>query len=158
MIVVFDTNIWKANLYLRSEASAAVKLFLNIKSAKVALPEVVKLEVEHHLRKDLKHSRDSIVNEYGVLLAIFGRLPEVKLPSDKKIEERIASYFNESGFNIEEIPFSYEAARSSFLRTIDKTRPSHNKQQFKDGVLWEDCKALANSDDVILVTMDRAFF
>ena len=52
MIVVFDTNIWKADLYLRSPAAAAVKLFLHMHAAKVGLPEVIRLEVERHLRQD----------------------------------------------------------------------------------------------------------
>ena len=158
MIVVFDTNIWKANLYLRSEVAAAVNFFLIKKSAKVGLPEVVRLEVERHLREDIKKSRSQIISGHDKLLAYFGKLHEVKLPTVAEIDELIARYFDETGFDIIEIPFSYKAAKSSFLKVINKERPSGKKQEFKDCVLWENCKTLANKHNVILVTDDGGFF
>jgi hypothetical protein len=51
-----------------------------------------------------------------------------------------------------------ESARSSFLKTIYKLAPSHQSQQFKDGVLWHDCLTLASTDEVVLVTADKAFY
>lgn len=56
------------------------------------------------------------------------------------------------------MPFSEESARNSFVRTIDKVPPSHKSQQFKDGVLWDNCKQLAEADDVIFVSDDRDFY
>jgi hypothetical protein len=158
MIVVFDANIWKTNLYLKSSASAAVKFFLQDHAAKVGLPEVVRLEVERHLRLDIKAMRERITLEHNRLLGLFGRLPEVVLPTDLEIESLVSNIFSHSGFNLQEVPFSEEAARHSFLRTVDKTPPSHKSQQFKDGVIWDDCKKLAETEEVILVTDDRAFY
>jgi hypothetical protein len=57
-----------------------------------------------------------------------------------------------------DIPFSLESARSSFLKTIDKSPPSDKTQEFKDGVLWADCLALLSSEPVVLVTSDKAFY
>lgn len=158
MIVVFDTNIWKTNLYLRSSASAAVKLFLHMHTAKVGLPEVIRLEVERHLRQDIRAMRDRISQEHKRLLGLFGMLPEVVLPADDEIETVVAGFFSQSGFDLLEVRFSERSARSSLIRTIDKVPPSHKSQQFKDGVLWDDCKNLAETDDVIMVTDDRAFY
>jgi hypothetical protein len=51
MIVVFDTNIWKSELFLQSPAAAAVRFFLRERNARVGLPEVVRMEVQEHLRQ-----------------------------------------------------------------------------------------------------------
>src|SRR5689334_14662036 len=106
MIVVFDTNIWKTNLYLRSSAAAAVKLFLHMHTAKVGLPEVIRLEVEWHLRKDIQDMRDQISQNYNRLLGLFGRLPEVVLPTDDEIEAVIANVFSQAGFEVLDVPFA----------------------------------------------------
>src|SRR4051812_47024217 len=50
MIVVLDTNIWRSSLYLKAGAAAAMRFYLRQKGAKVGLPEVIRLEVERHLR------------------------------------------------------------------------------------------------------------
>ncbi len=156
--MIFDTNIWKTNLYLKSSASAAVKFFLQRHRAKVGLPEVIRLEIERHLRLDIRAMRDRIALEHNRLLGLFDTLREVILPTNAEIETLVGSFFSQSGFDLLEVPFSEESARGSFLRTVDKTPPSHKTQQFKDGVLWEDCKQLAETEDVILVTDDRAFY
>jgi len=158
MIVVFDTNIWKTNLYLKSPASAAVKFFLVHHGAKVGLPEVVRLEVERHLRADIYEFRDQIMLGHRQLLGLFGRIQELVLPTDNEIEALVTSIFFQSGFDLQEVPFSQESARDSFLRTVDKIPPSHKSQQFKDGVIWKDCKTLADAEEVVLVTADRAFY
>ena len=158
MIVVFDTNIWKENLYLRSSASAAVKFFLQDHRAKVGLPEVVRLEVEKHLRADVYECRDQIRKRHSDLLGLFGQLRELVLPTDPEIEALVGGFFSQSGFSLQEVPFSEDSARDSFLRTVDKVPPSHRSQEFKDGLIWKDCKTLANAEDVVLVTADRAFY
>lgn len=158
MIIVLDTNIWKANLYLKSSASAAVKFYLQHHNAKVGLPEVIRLEVEKHLRSDIYEFRDQITKGYNQLLGLFNKLYEIVLPTDSDIEGFVASIFSKSGFDLQEIHFGLESARDSFLRTVDKIPPSHKTQQFKDGVIWKDCMTLANAEDVVLVTGDRAFY
>jgi PIN domain len=127
-------------------------------AAKVGLPEVIRLEVERHLRQDIRAMRDRISQEHERLLGIFGTLREVVLPRDDEIDALVTSIFSQSSFDLLDVPFSEQAARSSFIRTIEKTPPSHKSQQFKDGVLWDNCKHLAETDDVILITDDRAFY
>jgi PIN domain len=158
MFVVFDTNIWLENLYLKSPAGAAARFFILQKGAQVALPEVVRLEIEHHLRNDLRKSVALAREGHNRLLALFGSLKEIVLPNDEEIEGKISSIVGSLGFQLIEIPFSLESARSSLLRTIDKIPPSVKSQQFKDGVLWADCLTLLKSDDVVLVTGDTDFF
>lgn len=158
MIVVLDTNIWKSSLYLKASAAAAVRFYLHQKGAKVGLPEVVRLEVEHHLRADLREIRDRINGDHRRLLGMVGNLKEVILPDDACIDDVVASFISGLEFDLVETTFTLEAARSSFLRTIAKIPPSHNTQQFKDGILWADCFTFAHTDDVTLVTGDKAFY
>lgn len=158
MIVVFDTNIWLQHLYLRSSAGAAARFYIAHKNARVALPEVIRLEVEHHLRKDISSYIAKIKDSHERLLAMFGSLKEIVLPTETEIEKKISEAFSSLGVKFIEVPFSFASARSSFLKTINKIPPSDKDQQFKDGVLWADCLSLLNEDDVALVTEDKAFY
>jgi hypothetical protein len=158
MIVVFDTNIWLHDLYLRSPVGAAARFYILHKNARVALPEVIRLEVEHHLRKDLGDYIAQIKDNYERLLAMFGRLKEIILPNKAEVEQKVSEAFVSLGINFIDVPFSLESARSSFLKTVNKKPPSDSSQQFKDGVLWADCLSLLKEDDVVLVTNDKAFY
>lgn len=158
MIVVFDTNVWKNSLYLKSSAAAAVRFYIHQQRARVGLPEIVRLEVERHLRIDVLTMRERIQTDHNRLLGLFETLKEVVLPTDAEVEKLVLKAFIHPGFDLLEVPFSERSARASFLRTIEKVPPSHKSQQFKDGVLWEDCKQLADSEEVVFVTDDRAFF
>ncbi len=158
MIVVFDSNVWLAELGLRSGAAAAAKFFLNRSGARLALPEVVKLEVQHNLRARLSEHIDNIQSSYRQLLTAFGKLREVVLPTHGDVEAKIQELFDSIEVPKLEIPFSLESARSSFLKTIDKAPPSDKTQEFKDGVLWADCVALLSEGPVVFVTSDKAFY
>jgi hypothetical protein len=83
---------------------------------------------------------------------------EILLPTDIEIDELARDFFARSGFKFEEVPFTFEAARDSFMRTVEKRPPSEDTQQFKDGIIWSNCMALADQDEVILVTNDAAFY
>lgn len=159
MYVVLDTNIWLHELALQTPLGSAVRFFLRQGGHKLVVPEVIRLEVEKNLRSDLRDWRDSIAESHRKLLAMFGKLPEVKLPTDADIEQRVTSVFDGSGLDIVAVPFSLDSARAALLKTIDGVAPSGPKnQQFKDGVIWADCMQLLDRDDVTLVTEDRAFY
>lgn len=158
MIVVFDTNVWYSQLGLKSPPGAAVRFFLRQHGAKVAIPEVVRLEVTQNLSKRLLQHIKSIHSEYRQLLTAFGKLREIVLPSEADVQFRIAELFDSLGVEQIDVPFSLESARSSFLKTILKLPPSHTTQQFKDGVLWADCLSLLERDEVVLVTGDSDFY
>ena len=49
MIILIDTNTWISELGLNSPRGAATRFFIKQNKARVALPEVVRLETEHHL-------------------------------------------------------------------------------------------------------------
>jgi hypothetical protein len=158
MIVVFDSNVWLSELGLRSGAAAAVRFFLNHSGAKVAVPEVVRLEVRHNLIKRLSTHAKEIRDNYRQLLTAFGKLREVILPTEAEIRAKVEELFASIGVQQEQIPFSLESARSALLKTIKSEPPCDKTQEFKDAVIWADCVALLATDDVVLVTNDKAFY
>ena len=158
MYVVFDSNIWISELGLNSAKGAAVRFFLKNSGATVVVPEVVKLETERHLKAELTKYVVDIEKNYRQLLAVFGRLKELVLPDAQAIEEKVASVFGKCEVEILEAPFTIESAKSSFLRAVNKVPPSDRGQQFKDGVIWFECVRLLETDDVHLVTADKAFY
>jgi len=158
VIVVFDTNVWIAELGLRSQLGAVARFYVKHKKARLALPEVVRLEVEHNLRNRLKEYIAGIEDNHRQLLTVFGILKAVVVPDPSAIEAKVKDIFGGLGVDVLDVPFSLSSARSSFLKTIDKVPPSDKTQQFKDGVLWADCVNLLEQDNVCLVTEDKAFF
>lgn len=158
MFVVFDSNIWISEWGLTSSRGAATRFYIKQKGAKVALPEVIKLETEHKLKNEIKSYIDTIKQNYRQILAIFGQLKEIVLPDNKSIEIKTASIFTNTKLKIYEIPFSLESAKNSFSKMIDKLSPSNKNDQFRDGVIWADCLKLLEGDDVFLVTGDKVFY
>jgi hypothetical protein len=158
VVIVFDSNIWISELGLRSGAAAAVKFFLRHQGARLAIPEVVRLEVQYHLQRDLREYIEEIRTNYRQLLTAFGKLKELVLPTELDIEAKVDELFASIDVDTLDIPFSLESARSSFLKIIAKLPPSDKTQEFKDGVLWSDCVTLLNSDSVVLVSSDKAFY
>jgi hypothetical protein len=143
---------------LNSTLGAATRFYLRKQNARVALPEVVRLEAETHFRRDLKEFIRLIGENHRKLLSVFGSLKEIVLPDDVQVNAKISQIFDGLGVQILDIPFSIESARDSFLKTIAKEPPSDQTQQFKDGVLWADCRKLLETEDVYLVTADKAFY
>lgn len=158
MIVVFDTNIWKAQLYLQSPQAAAVRFFLNHHRAKVGLPEVIREEVKSHVKREILESISTIKGDHKRLLGMFRSLKELVLPTETEVEAVVSIIFDSLGVEHIDVPFSLESARSSFTKVINKKAPSNFDDQFKDGVLWADCLKLLDEDDVVLVTGDKAFY
>ena len=158
MIVVFDTNVWISDLALTSRVGSAVRFYLRERKARIGLPEVVKLETQVHLRTFLSEHIQKVQSSHRQLLAVFGQLKEVVLPTAEEVETLIAQVFSNLGVRIEEIPFTLDSAKASLIRTIKKLPPSNKKQEFKDGVLWADCLTMLKKEEVFLVSHDTAFY
>jgi len=158
MIVVLDTNIWVKELALSSSLGSALRFFLKRRSGRLAIPEVVRLEVKHHLHIRIAKAIHDVRDGHRALVALFGAQNDVVLPKSHEIEAVVDAVFTRLGVDTFDVPFSIESARASFLKTIEKAPPSDHSQEFKDGVLWADCLGLLNDDDVVLATQDKAFF
>jgi uncharacterized protein with PIN domain len=158
VLVVIDTSVWLSNLFLRSKAASSLHVYLDKAGGTIVVSEVVKLEVEHHLETQMTSWAREIKDNHRRLVDLFGSLSEVIVPADKQIAAFAKRFFERSGFEVRHLPFSFESAKNSFLRTTAKIPPSHKSQQFKDGVIWADCLSLLDESDVVFVTEDKAFF
>lgn len=158
MYVVLDSNVWIAEMGLNSGLGAATRFFIGQQAATIAIPEVVRLETEAHLRANLISHIEAISTNYSKILSVFGKLKEIVLPEDEAVEAIVADVFQNLGVPVDEIPFSLDSATNSFNKIINKSPPSQKSQQFKDGVIWANCLGLLDSADVHLVTKDKAFY
>lgn len=158
MFIILDTNIWYEQLGLRSPIGSAVRYYLRASNSSLALPEVIKLEVQKNLRSRLNGHISRMQNEYEQLHVAFGSLRKLVLPMESEVTKLVDSLFDVAGVPIIEIPFSEKSARNALLKTIDSKPPCDKSQQFKDAVVWADCVELLQQGPVTLVTKDKAFF
>ncbi len=158
MIVILDSNIWISQLGLNSPVGAAVRFFIRQRKAQLALPEVIRLEIENNLRDRLNELIAKIRDNYSALLTAFGQLKEVVLPDESAVDKKVADVFSNTGLEIRDVLFSTDSAKDAFLRTVRKLPPCDRAQEFKDAMIWADCLKLLKEDDVIFVTADKAFF
>lgn len=158
MIIIFDTNIWISELGLNSTKGSATRFFIKQKKAKIALPEVIRLETISNVKDILITYISRIETNYRQLLTVFGKLKEIVLPNEDEIIEKAENLVSDTGLEVIEIPFSLESSKQSLSKIIEKLPPSDKSQQFKDGVIWADCVNLLKQDEVYLVTGDKAFY
>ena len=156
--VVLDSNVWVKELALQSAKASAVRYYLKTSDAKLVVPRVVRLEVEEHLRQRMIDCRNDIERAHRELLFLMGTQRGIILPTDDEIEAIVPTLIDKTGVDILNIPLTLDAAESSFARIRRKRPPSHNKEQFADGVIWENCVKLLDEASVCLVTADSAFF
>ena len=158
MYVVFDTNILLQQLVLNSKSGAAVRFYMRQHNATVVVPEVVQLELERALKERLTKDVDDIRSRHADLLAVFGKLPEVVLPSEADIASKVAEVILCLDIPWSIAPLSLAVSRSSLQKIIDRQPPSKTKEEFRDGVIWAHCVELLATDDVYLVTADNDFY
>lgn len=158
MFILFDSNIWISQLGLRSKDGTAVRFFARRHNAKIAIPEIVELEIEEILTQRMLESRRRMENDHRQLLFIFKKLTKPRLPSEDKIREAVANIIPDFDVPVRRIPLNLEVSRSSMLKSIRKTPPSKKKEQFRDGAIWAHCLELLSEGDVYFVTEDPDFY
>ncbi len=159
MIVLLDSNIWVKELGLNTNLGSTIRFYLKQNNGRIALPELVKMEVQSNIQKRLTEQVKNISKNHRELLSVFRELKEIVLPEQKDIEALVSKIFESLGVDYIEIPFDIYVARSSLNKIINGEPPNWGKnQQFKDGVVWAHCVELLNDDNVIFVTLDRDFY
>ena len=158
LYVLLDSNVWVKELALQSAKASAVRYFLKTRDAKLVVPQVVRLEVEDHLRQKMIDCRNEIERAHRELLFLMRTQREIILPTAEEIDAIVPTLIDRTGVDTLDIPLTLDAARSSFARIRRKRPPSHYKEQFADGVVWESSLGLLDVANVCLVTADRAFF
>jgi hypothetical protein len=157
--VLVDTSVWRAQPLLRTPLGDALIHYVRRTGSKIALPEVVELEVTKQLFRAVSEARLQAENSFGVLQRVMGQMPEFKLPSDEEAREAIKQRLDDLVDIIERVPFSLEHARGALQRVFDETPPNAPKnQQFKDSAIWEAARELAGRRPVLFVTDDKGFF
>jgi predicted nucleic acid-binding protein len=158
-IIVLDTNIWLSELALMSPVGCALSHYISVSGFKIGLPEVIEIEAKHNFKTNLYEYRESVKKNYDRILAIFGQMKELILPTDEDIENKVEQIFDFHADRIIRISFEEQCARDSLRKIIAKEPPnSENNQQFKDGVIWANCLDFAKESEVVIVTKDKAFF
>ena len=158
MIVVLDTNIWLQELALNLHAGSALRFFLKRRSARLAIPEVVRFEVEHHLNLRITQAIQNVRQGHRELVALFGSLKEVVLPKEEEIPPGRRSCFC--------TPRRGVHSRSLFTRECPRVSPQDHHEgtakrshaRVQGWVIWADCLRLLQEDDVVFATQDKAFF
>lgn len=157
MIVVIDTNIWKQHLFLRSPLAAALQLYLSEKDYFLGLPKIVEDEIRKHLQTEILNLKKSIIVQHDRLLSIFMEMPEVVLPNDDEIKDIVSEFFADSGFYFKRMPMDLKIARGAIDRVVNRAAPSQDGK-VQDSLIWESCLRWLESDNVTLVSNDKAFF
>lgn len=80
---------------LGHSAGAAVRFYLLRHDARIALPEVVQLEVVLHLSERMKELAATTRQAHRALLPLAGRLRELILPEDAELEGIAARAFED---------------------------------------------------------------
>ena len=158
MYILFDSNVWISQLGLRSKNGSAVRFFARQKNATIAIPEVVQLEVQERLVEKLLRCREQIERAYREILPVFGQLRPPILPKEEDFRAQVAGLVANLGVDTLHLPLDLDAARSSMIRVLRRQAPSRTKEQFRDGVIWENCLDLLDKGDVYLVSEDKDFF
>ena len=114
--------------------------------------------MQHNLRELILKAIEDVNAGNRRLLALFGSMKEIVLPSPQEIDAVISGVFSGLQVGILDVPFSFDSADASFMKIIQKLPPSDRTQEFKDGVLWADCVRLLDLDDVLFATTDKAFY
>ena len=157
--VLVDTSVWRSQPLLRTPLGDALIYYVRRKDSKIALPEVVELEVTKQFLRSVREARSLADNSFRTLQQVMGQMPEFKLPNDNEVREAIKQRLDDLVDIIERVPFTLEHARGALQRVIDETPPNSPKnQQFKDSAIWEAARELAGRRPVLFVTDDKGFF
>ena len=121
---------------------------MQARGATLAIPEVVRHEVEIKLCEKLRVYGEKSRVSLSYVSTIMTTVDELKLPSDAEIRVRVEGLLNEVDVSVKEIRLSLEAAQSSLKRILYKLPPSDRQEQFIDGVIWDNCLLLLMEADV----------
>ncbi len=121
-IVVLDTNIWLSESALMTPVGCAFSHYIAKDNLKIGLPEVIEKEVKYKFRENIRKYRLNIKKDYDRMLAMFGRMKEIVMPSDEDIEKKVLEIFDFHKDRIIRIAFDLHSAKSSFEKIIKKRK------------------------------------
>jgi PIN domain len=159
LAVLLDTNIWRADPLLRGADGAALLHYLHQMGHKLALPQIVEIELTKHLHLMANESAEKIDEGWRFLERIIKGRPDFTVPTPKEVEEALSDRLTELSSWIIRVPIRFEHTRAALERIIAETPPNGPKnQQYKDSLIWEAVLELASKHRVGLVTKDGGFY
>jgi hypothetical protein len=159
LAVLLDTNIWRADPLLRGADGAALLHYLHQMDHKLALPEIVEIELTKHLHLKANESAEKIEEGWRFLERIIKGRPDFTVPTPKEVGQALSDRLTELSPWIIRVPIRFEHTRGALDRIIAETPPNGPKnQQYKDSLIWEAVLELASKHCVGLVTKDGGFY
>jgi len=125
---------------------------------KLALPEIVEMELTKHLHRKADESAADIDRGWRFLERIIKGRPDFRVPTSKEVGKALSDRLTELSSWIIRVPIRFEHTRGALDRIMEKTPPNDKNQQYKDSLIWEAVLELASTHRVGLVTMDTGFY
>jgi len=158
-LVLLDSNVWIGERMLHSPLGAALLYALVQAGGRIALPEIVRREVDAVLLRDFDRTIETMDKSARWIRQLTGRHVSVTAPSRIAAEAAFRERWTGLAGTLAEVPFTLDQANAALDKILRRDPPSGpNNEQFRDCCIWEAALELAASVPVHLVTSDRAFF
>ncbi len=144
---------------LRSHLAASLIHLIERHNGRLALPEVVAVEIEAHAVAEYRKAVKQALSTLGRIRMIIGRSPDPTFPSEDAASEALSQRREE----LRHVLFPTETQDRHFLAAAQMVLTgsppnSSGSQQFKDCVLWQAVLDLVVDYNVLLVTADGGFY
>ena len=157
MRVLLDANALVAQHFLKGHLGSALLLALRRVPGKLVMPEVTLAEAKRQALRVAEKHQTSIRTATGELQVLLGSRPAIEWPSTDAIAAKIDAHMLSVNDLVEEMPITVDRVRSAISRVVDGRPPSHNREQYRDALLWEDAKEVARREPLHFVTDDNDF-
>lgn len=156
-VVVLDSCTFIGEAGLTSTQGSALRHYLYVREAKLAVPQVVVEQCERHLRNRAEGQVERVRVALAWLARLCGGVNGWTPPEATRLDERVEAAARGEAFDavlIEETPALRERAET---RHRAERPPSHRKDSLEDCKIWEHCLDLLRDGDVIFVSDDLDF-
>jgi hypothetical protein len=126
-------------------------------------PQVVEAEVKKLIPKAGLDATAKISESFHVIELIIGSRPNVKLPTQKDMDDAVAVRLTELEGLLLPIPTTSEHLQAAFRKVMSDAPPNGpGREQFKDSLIWEEILEVEKkrTDDIYLhfVSNDRDYY
>jgi hypothetical protein len=167
-----DTNAWVYRVrLLRAPLGKALKHGVLNRFGRFGMSEVVQFEVVEHATRLLLDRAEDARSAIDSLSEVLGKTLKVEVPNPAEAAAIVESWMKNVQAVSKCLSMDIRHARSALNRVLRKEPPNKprnkangkpdegkNGQQFKDSVIWEHVRELADEAPVHFVTDDTDFF
>jgi hypothetical protein len=137
--VLLDSNIWITERLLQSAIGNAFLFAVSGGKGAIGVAEIVRLEVDEVLKTQADNAVELVRKNLRLLQQLSGhQLMNQVVPSTAALEAGISDRWTQLSGVIEDIPFTFDDAKSALTRILRKSPPcNENNEQFRDCCVWE---------------------